>query len=388
MLKEVGLVSAAVWSDLDQDGFPELILACEWGPIRVFHNAAGTLTEVTAALGLSEHTGSWNGITTGDFDGDGRLDIVASNWGLNSEYSPAPEQPLRLYYGDFGQRGDIDLIQAQWDPQRKDFFPLQRLDLVAASAPAILQSFKSFRAFSEANMTQVAAMLPKPLRYVEARNFGSMLFLNRRDHFAATRLPPRAQWSPAFGIAVADFNNDGLEDLFLAQNFFAVRPGLQLQDAGCGLVLLGTGSGQFRTLSPTESGVVLEGEQRGAAVCDFDEDGRTDLVVGQSGGATILLHNLSPKLGLRVRLHGTTGNPLGIGASLRLKYGEKWGPTREIHSGSGYSSQDSAVQVLGMAEAPSAIEVRWPGGEQTRVDLPPGAKQVEVEKNPKRAALK
>src|SRR5439155_9152414 len=87
VLAKVGLVSGAVWSDLDSDGFPELILACEWGPVRVFHNRSGTLEEVTETLGLSNYTGWWNGVTTGDLDGDGRPDIIASNWGLNNPYA-------------------------------------------------------------------------------------------------------------------------------------------------------------------------------------------------------------------------------------------------------------------------------------------------------------
>src|SRR5205823_4460479 len=84
LLQKVGLVSGAVWSDVDGDGFPELILACEWGPVRVFKNQTGKLHEATEELGLAGFTGWWTGVTTGDLDGDGRLDIIACNWGLNS----------------------------------------------------------------------------------------------------------------------------------------------------------------------------------------------------------------------------------------------------------------------------------------------------------------
>ncbi len=121
------------------------------------------------------------------------------------------------------------------------------------------------------------------------------------------------------------------------------------------------------------------GEQRGSALADFDEDGRVDLVVSQNSGATKLYHNTGAKPGLVVRLHGAPGNPTGVGASLRLIFGQKAGPVREIHAGSGYWSQDSAVQVLAMPAVPSGLWVRWPGGQTTTSVVPPGAKSIIVE---------
>src|SRR6185436_18427032 len=116
-------------------------------------------------------------------------------------------------------------------------------------------------------------------RELTSGTFDSMVFLNLGGHFEARTLPIEAQFAPAFGVSVADFDGNGNEDIFLAQNFFGVDAETSRHDAGTGLVLLGDGRGGFRALGPGESGVAIYGEQRGSAVADFDGDGCTDLVV-------------------------------------------------------------------------------------------------------------
>ena len=153
-----------------------------------------------------------------------------------------------------------------------------------------------------------------------------MLFLNRGDHFDAVPLPPEAQLAPAFSVNVADFNGDGHEDVFLSQNFFATQPETPRLDAGRGLLLLGDGTGRLSAAPGEESGIKVYGEQRGAAFCDYDADGRIDLVVTQNGAETKLYHNVGGKPGLRVKLRGPAGNPRGLGAQLRLMFGQRAGP--------------------------------------------------------------
>ena len=157
-----------------------------------------------------------------------------------------------------------------------------------------------------------------------------------------------------------------------------MRPEEFRQDAGRGLLLRGNGKGGFTAVPGQESGIRTYGEQRGSAVCDYDEDGRVDLVVTQNSDQTKLYHNATAKPGLRVRLVGTPANPTGVGATIRLKFGTGWGPAREIHAGSGYCSQDSAVQVTSLPQAATQIEVHWPGGKRTTSDLPAGAKEISV----------
>ena len=152
-------------------------------------------------------------------------------------------------------------------------------------------------------------------------------------------------------------------------------------DAGRGLVLLGDGKGRFSALSGDESGIKVYGDQRGAAVADFDGDGRLDLAVTQNAGATRLYRNQSAEPGLRVELRGTALNPQGLGAVIQSKNGDHWGPARELHGGGGYWSQDSATQVLGGPGVAREIKVRWPGGKTATFPVPPKAKDIVVDAN-------
>jgi len=203
-----------------------------------------------------------------------------------------------------------------------------------------------------------------------------MLFLNRGKSLMPVPLPAEAQFAPAFAVNVTDMDGDGHEDLFLSQNFFAVRPERDRQDAGRGLWLRGDGIGGFVSVAGQVSGVEVYGEQRGAAVGDFNEDGRADLVVTQNGAPTRLFENVAARPGMRVRLKGPPGNPSGIGAVLRLEFASGPGPARELHAGSGYWSQDSLVQVLACPEPPSKLHVVWPGGQTTHYEVQPEAVEV------------
>ncbi len=384
----LGLVSGAVFSDLDGDGLPELIVACEWGPLKIFRNEQGRLSPwnppVTGASlnsqlsTLNQLQGWWNGVTTGDFDGDGRLDIVASNWGRNHPWRDHVRDGLRLFHGDFAGRGGIDPVEAIFDSKYGRVVPWRDLDKLAASLPWVRERFTTCAAYGDASLEQILGDRLKDARNLRANWMDSTVFLNRGDRFEASPLPAEAQFAPAFATCVGDYDGDGSEDVFLSQNFFTVEEQTSRFDAGLGLWLRGDGRGNFKAVSGRESGVKVYGEQRGAALCDYDADGRLDLAVTQNGAATKLFHNAAARPGLRVRLAGPPGNPAGIGAVVRLHFGARAGAAREVHAGSGYWSQDSAVLVLAAPEAPAQISVRWPGGKTITNDVPKGAREVAV----------
>lgn len=380
-LSAVGLVSGAVFTDLEGDGDPDLVLACEWGSLRVFRNDAGALTDAAKALGLETFTGWWNGVSAGDFDGDGRMDIIASNWGRNTKFEHARTKPLRLYFGDFNGDGGVGLIEGQFDAALGKYVPIYNVWTQSRSLPWLLDRFPNFETFSRASVEEALGERGRAAKVIEAGWLESTVFLNRGGRFEARALPIEAQLAPAFGVCVADFDGDGAEDAFLSQNFFSTRPETSRLDAGRGLLLRGDGKGGFAAMSGMASGIAIYGEQRGAAASDFDGDGRVDLLVAQHGAEAKLYRNTTAQPGLRVRLSGPAGNPLSIGAMVRLKFGERLGPAREIHAGTGYWSQDSAVAVLALPTVPTELVVRWPGGKQTSSPVPAGAKEIVVDVN-------
>ncbi len=381
-----GRVGGAVWSDLNGDGRPELVVATDWGPIRVFQDRSGVLYEITTELGLGKTTGWWRGLTVGDFNGDGRMDIVAMNWGRNSVYQASAQAPLIWAYGETVQPGITDVFETEWVQGQ---LALRRpwASLVAA-VPYLAERFSSVRAYSEATLEVALGERASLTRRIQINTLESTVFINTGNGFTIQPLPREAQLAPASAVTMADFDGDGFQDLFVAQNDFSQPAEATRIDAGAGGWLRGDGRGGFSPVSAVESGIEILGVQRGCAVADFDGDGRSDLVVTQNRGMTRLFRNQRGKAGLRVQLQGTLENPKGIGAQLRLRTATGWGPTTEIHAGSGSGSQDSLTVVLTAAAPVQGIWVRWPGGRITEAPLADGVKSVTLEMTGKTVTTK
>jgi enediyne biosynthesis protein E4 len=325
---KLGLVNGAVFSDLDGDGWADLVLACDWGPVRVFRNDQGTFTEATEQLGLARERGWWKGVTTGDLDGDGRMDIVASNWGLNSLYRTDRKHPRRVYFGDMTGSGRVETIDAHYEESMGKIVPERGYKAAAAALPYLQERVSSFEAYANASVEEIYGDKLKDASFLEVDTLASTVFFNRGDHFQPVPLPAAAQLAPAFGLCIADVDGDGAEDVFLSQNFFAVNPDAHRGDAGRGLWMRGNGKGDLTPIQGHVSGIEVYGEQRGCALGDYDRDGRVDLVVTQNGHQTRLFRNIRAKPGLRVRLIGPPGNSTAVGLLFACKT-----PTAAVLSG-------------------------------------------------------
>ncbi len=381
--EKLGLVSGAVFSDFDGDGDPDIILAVEWGPVMVFRNIGGRFSDATQELGLSGYNGWWQGVTTGDLNEDGKLDIIVTNWGLNSKYQHRydDEHPLQIFYSDFDNNGTLDIVEAYFDSETQRLVPERSRIWMLRAMPNIMMWMFDNNKYSRSSVHEVIGSKLKKAGKLQANKLAHTVFFNRGDRFEAVEMPREAQFSPAFYVGVADFDGDGHDDVFMSQNFFALQVETPRSDAGRGLWLKGDGRGNLAAIPGQESGIKVYGEQRGAGLSDYDRDGRVDLVVSQNAASTKLYHNVGAKPGIRIRLSGPEANPFAVGATIRLGYEDGYGPAREVQSGSGYWSQNSMVQVMGVRDKVKGVWVRWPGGHVTESELPDDTHEITINLN-------
>ncbi len=379
LLEHAGIVSAALFTDIDGDGDPDLALAFDWGPIRILRNDGGRFRDVTRAWGLEGNSGRWNGLASGDLDEDGRPDLIATSWGWNTGIRVDDDRPLYLYHGDLDGNGTYETIRAQQDPGVGGVAPLEDLRRLVSALPAIQRTVGSFAEYAGVTMRGLLGEGISRLEPAVVRTLSHTVFLNRPEGFEARPLPLVAQMAPGFHAGVADHDGDGHDDVFMTQNFFATVPGVARYDAGRSLWLAGDGEGDLTPVDGARSGIAIYGDPRGAALADFDGDARIDLAVSQNGAETVVYRNVGARPGLRVRLRGPATNPLAIGAALRVRYADGAGPLREIQAGSGYWSMNDATQVLGLREDPRALWVRSPDGSERVIPLESGRRDLTVD---------
>jgi hypothetical protein len=290
-LKNAGMTTDAVWVDVDSDTWLDLVVTTDWGPVRLYHNEQGQLAERTDEAGLADRLGWWLGVAPGDFNGDGRVDLVVTNFGRNTPYRPSPEAPVLLYYGDFEELGRPQIIEGFFE--QGVCYPRREFLTLAPAMPTLEVKYDTFEEFSVASIEDVvgADRLKQALQ-LEATELDSGLLYNEGNlRFRFEPLPDRAQLSPAFGVDVADLDGDQRDDLVLAQNFFGANGEVGRLDGGVGLVILGLPDGHLEPLPPTRSGVMVSEEARCVKAVGLDGDGRRDLIFGVHGELTIYHNN-------------------------------------------------------------------------------------------------
>ncbi|MCA9240572.1 MAG: VCBS repeat-containing protein, partial [Planctomycetales bacterium] len=382
-LAAVGLVTGALWSDADHDGWPDLLVTCEWGPVAFWRNEQGRLVDATAEAGLAQLTGWWNGIAGGDLDHDGDTDYVVTNLGLNTKHHASPEQPAVLYYGDMDDNGRKDLVEAMYD--NGVLLPVRGKTASLSAVPALEEKCETFHDFASQTLGELYGedKLAAAIR-LEASTLESGVLLNQGGGtFQFRPLPRIAQVSPGFGAVVFDANADGHQDVYLVQNFYSSNRETVRMDGGVSQLLLGDGAGRLRPVAPCLQGMIVPGDAKGAAVADINHDARPDVLVTNNNGPLQAFQNQAApgQRFLAIRLAGPPGNPTGVGARVTV---ERAGGPRQVferHCGGGYLSQSSPTLFVGLGDdqQQAVVTVEWPDGAKRQLTTPPDATRVTVE---------
>jgi hypothetical protein len=259
-LVHLGMVTDALWIDVDRDGRLDLVVVGEWMPITVFHNTGAKLVRV-ATKGLEHSAGWWNRIVAGDFDGDGRVDLVLGNLGLNTRLHASPTEPARMYVKDFDGNGFSEQILTCYEQGAS--YPLALRDELTAALPYLKTRFPKYSDYAGKTVEQIFGNELSSALVQQAETFATALAHNNGDgSFTLVPLPLEAQLAPVYGILAGDFDRDGKLDLLLAGNFEGVQPAIGRMSASYGLYLRGDGRGGFTPVRSTTSGFFVPGAAR------------------------------------------------------------------------------------------------------------------------------
>ena len=367
-LGSVGLVTGALFTDVDRDGWPDLLVTCEWGAVELFRNHQGKLRRETEAAGLGARLGWWNGVTAFDVDGDGDQDYLCANVGTNTKYHASPEKPAQLFFGDFDGSGERHLVEAK--RAEGELLPVRGLSCSSEAMPWIAEKLPTFDAFASSSLDDIYT--PEGLGSaltLEASELRSGVLINGstpgHPAFEWRPLPWQAQLAPVQGVAAADFDADGHGDLLLAQNFFWREPETGRWNGGLGLLLRGDGAGWLAPAAPEHSGYVVRGDARALVV----HAGASVRVLTALNDGGLRVHR--PRADLRaLRLAGLQSNSIAAGARVLVD-----GRAVELAAGQGKASQNGPVVLVPRDLERAAVE--WPDGTRReyalREDHGPGA---------------
>jgi len=241
---QTGMVTDIEFADLDRDGNPEMFVTGEWTAVEIFRYKGSKFERATAEFGLDQVKGWWNTVAAADMDGDGDLDLIAGNEGLNTRYRASAAEPMRLYAKDFDANGSMDpLLSWFWDGVE---VPFALRDPLLKQLPALKKKFVHYHEYGNATITDL--FKPEFLQsgiVLEANELRTCYLENNNGKFKVVPLCNQAQMAPVKDVLVRDFNNDGRPDLLLAGNDYGPAVEISRYDAGNGILLLNQGGGNF-----------------------------------------------------------------------------------------------------------------------------------------------
>jgi len=291
-LSQRGMVTDALWSDYDGDGWIDLVIAGEWMPICIYRNHKGKFEEVTAKAGLENYSGWWNSLAQGDFDQDGDMDYVAGNLGLNSRFKASPDQPVCMYAKDYDQNGSIDPVLCHYIQDKN--YPAHPLSQMISQMAGFKKRFIYFSDYGKATYEQAFTKSERAGAYIlKSEHFASSYMNNNGDGtFSVYELPLEVQFAPVNDILVNDYTGDGQLDLLIAGNSYTPDTHIGRYDASIGYLLAGNGNGQFRVLGPEASGFVARGDNRSLEEITLQDT--TQMIVVAANQDSLTLYKYKP----------------------------------------------------------------------------------------------
>lgn len=286
-LQRMGMITDAVATDLDGDGRKELLVCGEWMGIECFRWQNGRLKKVTETVLPGSFNGWWNRLAVADVDKDGDEDLIAGNWGTNSQFNASPEKPVTLYYGDFDGNGFIDPLMCYYIGDTS--YPVASRDELTDQIVSLRQRFPTYDAYSEATIGDILTKDQiREAGKLKADYFHTVWFENDQGKLKVHSLPEQVDFFPVCAIAVDDFTGDGNPDLFLAGNIDQVRIRIGRMDAGYGTLLAGDGKGHFTYVDQRKSGLQVKGCVKDALLLPSSSNGK-NLVLGINDQETVTL---------------------------------------------------------------------------------------------------
>jgi enediyne biosynthesis protein E4 len=265
-LMNIGLVTAAIWSDFDNDGWTDLIVTGEWMAVEFFKNNNGKLKKWKNNPAVDSAKGWWFSIAEGDFDYDGDMDYMAGNLGLNNKFNASMQTPLSVYTGDFDGNGKMESLLTYFLNGKE--YTVSDRDQIILELPSVKNKFDTYDKFAKADFGQIISNdnLRNALR-LTATDFASVYLENKGNgKFEMTELPTEAQFSVIQSIVTGDFDSDGKLDAVITGNYFSPDYNTGRFDASYGLFIKGDGKGGFTSVPASLSGISIAGDARSASI--------------------------------------------------------------------------------------------------------------------------
>ncbi|MEO6453851.1 MAG: VCBS repeat-containing protein [Ginsengibacter sp.] len=261
-LQNAGMITDAVFTDIDNDGWQDLVLAGEWIPLTIFKNKSGKFINLSSSFIPVQAKGLWTTIHIADINNDGLKDILAGNWGENSKLHANKKFPLKLYVNDFDNNGSLDQLLAT--ERNGNYYSFLGKEELEKQVPSVIRKeYADYSSIAGKNIEEIFGEKLNNAKLYSADILASVVFINNKNStFTLSKLPASFQWSPVFSFFTKDINHDGKNDIISGGNFDGVLPYEGRYDAGYTEILLSAPNGIFKQISGQQLGMSVRGEIR------------------------------------------------------------------------------------------------------------------------------